>query len=630
MKRLLDKINSPADLKNVAIKDLPKLAKEIREKIIEVTSKNGGHIAPSLGAVEIILSLHYTLDTPNDSILWDVGHQAYTHKILTGRRKQFDTIRQLGGLSGFPNKWESPYDCFTVGHSSTSISQGLGMACARDLIKKKNKVVCVIGDAALTGGMALEALNHAGQMKKDIMIVLNDNELAISKSVGAVSRHLNRIMTNPIYNRMRGDLQKVIKGIPVLGSKAFSIARKLEEGLKNLLVPGIIFEELGFRYFGPVDGHDINSLVSTFTNVLKLKEPRIVHVITKKGKGYKFAEDNPSDFHGTSPFDIKTGIIKASRTKNNSKETYSDVFGRVMVRLGRKNQRIVAVTAAMPDGTGLMKFSKEFPDRFFDVGIAEEHAVTFGAGLAKAGARPFIAIYSTFLQRGYDQIIHDVSLQKLPVIFCIDRAGIAGEDGPTHHGVFDIAFLRHIPNLTIMAPRDGMELEKMMEFTLTLDGPCVIRYPKGSATSHIPQSTFEPIKFGRSEILRNGKDLGIIAIGSMVSNSIKIADLLSEKAIESCVVNARFAKPIDESMLEDITSRVKRIVTIEEGVSSGGFGSAVLEFIERENIKGVRVKRIALPDEFIEHGKREELLKKYHFTADDICENIAQEMFARN
>ncbi|NQT23202.1 MAG: 1-deoxy-D-xylulose-5-phosphate synthase [Candidatus Omnitrophica bacterium] len=629
MSALLKKINSPADLKTIPLKELPKVAEEIRQKIIEVISRNGGHLAPSLGAVEIAVALHYILDTPNDSIVWDVGHQAYAHKILTGRLKQFDTIRQLGGLSGFPNRHESPYDCFTVGHSSTSISQALGLACARDLTGKNNKVVCVIGDAALAGGLALEALNHAGQIKKDIMIILNDNELSISKSVGALSRYLNRIMTNPIYNRIREDLQKIIKAIPLLGSKTFKAARKLEEGLKSLLVPGIIFEELGFRYFGPVNGHDLSSLITTFNNVLKLKEPRIVHVVTKKGKGYKFAEDRPSDFHGTSPFDIKSGIIKTKPTKNSSRETYSDVFGRVMARLGKSNKKIVAITAAMPDGTGLAEFSKEFPDRFFDVGIAEGHAITFSAGMARAGLRPIVAIYSTFLQRGYDQIIHDVSLQKLPVIFCVDRAGITGEDGPTHHGVFDIAFLRHIPNLTVMAPRDGVELEKMMEFALTLNEAVAIRYPKGSAASLMPLSSFKALKLGTSEMLREGKDLAIIAVGSMVSNSLKLADLLSEKGIEASVVNARFIKPLDENMLENVTSRINKIVTIEEGVANGGFGSAILEFIERENIKGVRVKRIALPDEFIEHGKRSEIFKKYHLTADEICENIMEELFGK-
>ncbi len=622
-------IHSPLDLKKIPIKDLPTIAQQIREKIIEVTSRNGGHIAPSLGAVEIIIALHYLLEAPRDKILWDVGHQAYAHKILTGRLKEFDTLRQLGGLSGFPNKDESVYDCFTVGHSSTSISEGLGLACARSLGKENYKVVSVIGDASLAGGMAFEALNHAGQMRKDLMIVLNDNELSISKSVGALSGYLNRIMTNPVYNRVRGDLQKVLKRIPIFGFKAFRAARKLEEGLKNLLVPGMFFEELGFRYFGPIDGHNISLLISTFRNVLRLEEPRIVHVITKKGKGYRFAEENPSDFHGTSPFNTETGKVLKVETQTHPVEAYSEVFGRKITELARNNEKITAVTAAMPDGTGLKRFSKEFPDRFFDVGIAEGHAVTFSAGLARAGLRPVVAIYSTFLQRGYDQIIHDVCLQNLPVIFCLDRAGLAGEDGPTHHGAFDLAYLTHIPNLTIMAPSGGMELEKMLEFALTLNSPVAIRYPKGSTFSRIPGSSFQPIELGKAEVLRQGNDMAIIAIGSMVSNAIKIADLLSEDKIEAYVINARFAKPLDGKMIEDIVSKVKRIVTIEEGVCGGGFGSAILEFIERENIKGIRVKRIGLPNEFIEHGKREELLKKYHLTADEVCETIKMELFEK-
>lgn len=622
-------INSPHDLKKIPLKELPLIAKEIRGKIIEVTSKNGGHIAPSLGVVEIALALHYLLESPRDKILWDVGHQAYAHKILTGRLKGFDTLRQLGGISGFPNKDESIYDSFTVGHSATSISQGLGLACARDLNKEDYKVVCVVGDASLAGGMAFEALNHAGQMKKDLMVILNDNELSISKSVGALSSYLNRIMTNPVYNRVRRDLQRLLKRIPIFGFKAFRAARKLEEGLKNLLVPGMLFEELGFRYFGPIDGHNIDLLVSTFSNVLHFKEPRIIHVITKKGKGYKYAEENPSAFHGTSPFDIDTGEVIKPKNPISGIESYSQVFGKKMQSLARENKKIVAITAAMPEGTGLDKFAEEFPERFFDVGIAEEHAVTFSGGLAKAGLRPFVAIYSTFLQRGYDQIIHDICLQNLPVVLCIDRAGIVGEDGPTHHGIFDLSYLRSIPNLVIAAPRDGLELEKILEFALTLKGPIAIRYPRGSASSHIPSSTFQPIRLGKSEILREGADMAIIAIGSMVSPSIKIADLLSGDGIESYVVNARFVKPLDKEMIEDISKKVKDLVIIEEGISSGGFGAAILEFIEKKNIKNIRIKRIGLPDEFIEHGRRDELFKKYHLTADEIYETIKKELFSK-
>jgi len=622
----LGSINSPGDLKNIPVNDLPILCEEIRERILEVTSKSGGHTASSLGAVEITVALHYLLNTPIDKIIWDVGHQAYAHKILTGRGKNFDTLRQLGGLSGFPNADESEYDSFTVGHSSTSISQALGLACARDLKNEHHKVVAVIGDASLGNGLAFEGLNSTGQLQKDMVIILNDNELSIARSVGALSGYLNRVMANPVYNKVREDLQGLVKKVPVFGFKAFRAARKLEEGLKNLLIPGMLFEELGLRYFGPIDGHNMSQLIGTFTNVMKLKEPRIVHVLTKKGKGYRFAEEKPGTFHGIAPFDIGTGNSRASLSRG-KQEAYSEVCGRKLTALADKNPLIAAVSAAMPDGTGLSEFARRFPERFFDVGIAEEHAVTFAAALAKGGLKPVVAIYSTFLQRAYDQLIHDTSLQRAPVVFCIDRAGLVGEDGPTHHGVFDIAYLRHIPHMMVMAPRDGLELEKMLEFAITLDAPVAIRYPRGSAASQLPASTFAPISEGKAEVLRQGKDLAIIALGSMVSAAVKIADLLSHTHIEACVINARFVKPLDKEMLENVTARTKKIVTLEEGVCDGGFGSAVLECIEQENIKGVRVKRIGLPDEFIEHGTREELMKKYHLTPEQICETIQKELF---
>jgi len=629
-KVFLDKINSPADLKKIPFQDLPLVADEIRRKIIDVTARTGGHVAPSLGAVEIAIALHYLLKMPEDKILWDVGHQAYAHKLLTGRARSFDSLRQLGGISGFPNKYESEYDIFTIGHSSTSISQGLGLACARDLNREDYKIVCVIGDAALANGMALEALNNAGQMKKDITIVLNDNELSISKSVGAISNYLNRVMINPLYNKIREDLQKLLKRVPFFGFKAFRAARKLEEGLKNLLVPGVLFEELGFRYFGPIDGHNLEQLTTTFKSVLEFKEPKLIHVLTKKGKGYRYAEEKPSSFHGIAPFDSITG--EPSRVKANSRcqESYSQVFGRKLTELAEKNSRIVAVSAAMCDGTGLAGFARKFPRRFFDVGIAEGHAVTFSAALAEGGLIPVVAIYSTFLQRGYDQIIHDVSLQNLPVVFCLDRAGLVGEDGPTHHGIFDMAYFRHIPNITVMSPRDGLEFEKMIEYALELRKPVAIRYPRGDASSVLPASTFTPIQMGKSEMLREGRDISLIAIGSMVTVALKTADLLSENGIEACVVNARFVKPLDNEMLEDVfSSGSKKVVTIEEGVSEGGFGSAILEFIERANIKNINIKRIGLPDQFIEHGLREELLKKYHLTAEGISEMIKNEFFER-
>ena len=456
MTRLLDAIKEPADIRRLKLTELPVLARELREEMISTISKTGGHLSSSLGAVELTMAIHYTFDTPRDIVLWDVGHQTYANKMLTGRAKSFSTIRQLGGLSGFPNKDESPaHDIFTSGHSSTSISTALGLVLAKDLDGKNNKTVVVIGDAALAGGMSFEALNHAGHLKKNMIVILNDNELSISKSVGALSRYLNRIITNPAYNKIRRDVERVLIRIPRFGFRAYRAARKLEEGLKNLLIPGMLFEELGFRYFGPIDGHNTAQLINVFKNVMDLDEPLLIHVVTKKGKGYKPAEDNPSAFHSTGPFDIATGATSGK----NSKETFTEAFSSGIIGLAEKDPKIVGVSAAMIDGTGFDRFAKLFPERFFDVGIAEEHAVGLSAGLARGGYKPVVAIYSTFLQRSYDQIIHDVCLQNLPVVFCLDRAGLVGEDGPTHHGMFDIAYLRHIPNLTVMAPKDTGELK---------------------------------------------------------------------------------------------------------------------------------------------------------------------------
>jgi 1-deoxy-D-xylulose-5-phosphate synthase len=621
--RLIDSISSPADLRKLLITELPKVAAEIRREIVETVSKTGGHLASSLGAVELAIAVHYVFNTPKDIVLWDVGHQAYTHKILTGRLRSFPTLRQLGGLSGFPNKNESAeYDPFTTGHSSTSISSALGLAQARDMKGERHKIAAVIGDASLAGGMAFEALNNAGHMNKDLIIILNDNELSISRSVGALSRYLNRIITNPAYNKIRKDVEKVLKRIPRFGFRAYRAARRLEEGLKNLLIPGMLFEEMGFRYFGPIDGHNIAQLVSVFRNIMTLNEPILIHAITKKGKGYKFAEERPDDFHGTAPFDAATG----SRPKGTEAPagTFTDAFGEKMCLLAAEDDRIIAVTAAMLDGTGLKEFAKRFPRRFFDVGIAEEHAVAFSAGLARGGFKPVVAVYSTFLQRGYDQIIHDVCLQNLPVVFCLDRAGLVGEDGATHHGLFDMAYLRHIPGIVLMAPKDGEELKDMLEFAVKSNITAAIRYPK-SAAVNVP-SPKDPVRLGKAQILKEGKDIAIISVGGMADLALKTAELLSGKRIGAMVVNARFIKPIDMELLEDICRDVKRIVTVEEGVLEGGFGSAVLEFIERENIKGVKVRRIGLPDRFIEHGKREELFLKYNLTPETLCDVIMNEV----
>jgi 1-deoxy-D-xylulose-5-phosphate synthase len=620
MPRLIDDINSPDDLKKLDIAELPKVASEIRDEILRTISKTGGHLASSLGSVEVTIALHYVFNTPKDILVWDVGHQTYAHKILTGRLKRFSTLRQLGGLSGFPNKDESPaYDTFTSGHSSTSISTALGLVEARDLAGGSNKVIAVIGDAALAGGMSFEALNHAGHAKKDIVVILNDNELSISHSVGALSRYLNRIISAPAYNKIRLDVEKLLKRIPRFGFRAYRAARKLEEGLKNLLIPGMLFEEMGFRYFGPIDGHNTALLISTFRNLMHLKEPIIIHAVTKKGKGYKYAEARPSDFHGTGEFDIETGV----KTESNTGKTFTDAFGEKMLELGAKDPKVVAVTAAMLDGTGLNDFAKNFPGRFFDVGIAEEHAIGFSAGLARGSYKPVVAIYSTFLQRGYDQMIHDVCLQNLPVVFCLDRAGLVGEDGPTHHGVFDIAYLRHMPGLVVMAPATPEELKAMLEFAIGQKVPVAIRYPKGSAA--YSRDPGWPIRMGKAEIIKTGKKLTIIAIGSMVQIAYDCAGILAKKGIDCGVINARFIKPLDKEVITQASAATKRIVTLEEGVLEGGFGSGVLEFIESSGIKDVKVKRIGLPGKFIEHGKRAELFLKYNLTPDAVCDVIMRE-----
>jgi len=625
MEKLLNKINSPADLKKLSMAELPNLAREMRELILNTVSNAGGHLASSLGSVELAIAVHYIFDTPGDIVLWDVGHQAYGHKILTGRRERFPTLRQLGGLSGFPNKDESPeYDIFTTGHSSTSISTALGLATARDLKGEKNKIIAVVGDAALAGGMSFEALNSAGHMGKDIIIILNDNELSISQSVGALSRYLNRIIATPTYNRIRKDIERVVKRIPRFGFRAYRAARKLEEGLKNLLIPGMLFEEMGFRYFGPIDGHNVSQLAGTLKNLKGLSEPILIHVVTKKGKGYKYAEEDPSSFHGTGPFDIATG--RKSDCQETS-VTFTEAFGQEMALLGLADPKLTAITAAMLDGTGLNDFAAAFPDRFFDVGIAEEHAVGLAAGLARAGFKPVVALYSTFLQRAYDQVVHEVCLQNLPVVFCLDRAGLVGEDGPTHHGVFDIPLLRHVPNLKLLAPATPEELKHMLKFALSCNGPVVIRYPKGVSGYLKPPSL--PIEEGKAETIRQGKDVAIISIGCMVETAMKAADILAKKGVSAMVVNARFIKPIDRGLIIDICRKIKKIATLEDGVLDGGFGSAFLEVLERENINGVKVRRFGLPGIFIEHGKRSELFSKYNLTPEAICDVIERELWEK-
>jgi len=609
----LETLNSPRDLKKLSLEQLPQLAAEVRQRIIEVVSSTGGHLASSLGAVELVIALHYCLDTPRDKIIWDVGHQAYAHKILTGRNKGFATLRQYQGISGFPCHDESPYDTFTTGHSSTAVSLALGLACARDALSKEKyfRVVAVIGDGSLSGGLCFEGLNNTGHLKKDILVILNTNELSIAPNVGALSTYLNKLISLPVYNRFKSSLESFAKSRIPKGSRLLKIANKFEEGLKGLFVPGMLFEELGFRYFGPLDGHNLNILIPRLKNILDIKGPIILHVVTKKGKGYLPAENEPVRFHSAAPFEINTGRPKAKEEKP---KTYTEVFSNKLVDLAKENNRIVAITAAMAEGTGLDKFRQLYPERFFDVGIAEEHAICFAGGLAKEGLKPVIAVYSTFLQRAYDEIMECISLQNLGVILAIDRAGIVGGDGVTHQGIFDIAFLRTIPNLAIMAPKDAAELEAMLEFATTLDSPVALRYPKSSApSSNCPIS---PLQLGEAEILREGKDFVIFALGSMVVPSLEAVELLKKEDLSGVLVNARFAKPLDRKLFMQVASGAKFIFTAEEGIAEGGFGSAVSEIID------MPVIRMGLPDGFVTHGSREVLLGRYGLTAQGIAGKI--------
>jgi len=613
---LLEKINSPQDLKKLSLEQLPLVAGEIRERIIEVVSRSGGHLASSLGAVELTIALHYCLNTPHDKIVWDVGHQSYAHKILTSRKDEFTCLRQYKGLSGFPSKDESIYDTFTTGHSSTAVSLALGLACARDAFlehKEYFKAVAVIGDGSLSGGLCFEGLNNAGHLKKDILVVLNTNELSIAPNVGALSTYLNKIISLPIYNRFKMSLETFVKSRMPKGSRIIKLADKFEEGLKGLFIPGMFFEELGFRYFGPFDGHNLGVLIPTLKNILNIKGPLLLHVVTKKGKGYLPAENEPVKFHSASPFDIKTGKSLAEKRPGYFK-SYTEVFSDKLLELAKNNKRIFAITAAMPEGTGLDKFRDAFPDRFFDVGIAEEHAICFASGLAKAGCRPVVAIYSTFLQRAYDQIIEEIALQELPVVLAIDRSGIVGGDGVTHQGVFDIAFLRSIPNMVLMAPKDGLELEMMLEFALNLDLPVAIRYPK--TLTKLTDSQTAELELGKPEILKEGKDFAVIALGSMVAVSYEAMEILKQEGLSGTLINARFVKPLNQSFLQEITRKSKFIFTVEDGILEGGFGSAVME------LTGQTVYRFGLPSEFIPCGKRDILLEEYNLTAASIADKI--------
>jgi 1-deoxy-D-xylulose-5-phosphate synthase len=618
---LIKNIESPADLKKLTQEELPLLAEELRDIIIEQVSCEGGHLASNLGVVELTIALHYVFNTPLDKIVWDVGHQSYAHKLLTGRFKKFATLRKYRGLSGFPKMEESPFDAFGTGHSSTSISAALGIAEARDKRGERFKVIPVIGDGALTSGLAFEGLNNAGQLKKDLLVILNDNEMSISKNVGALSAYLNRILTGEAFQKLKKETKSFLEHIPKLGAPVSKMAQRAEETIKGLFLPGILFEELGFTYIGPIDGHDIDLLIETFSRVRQLNEPVLLHVITKKGRGYKFSEKDPCVFHGIGPFDLDTGTVSSDPTT----PTYSEVFGKALTALAQEDIRLVAISAAMREGTGLDIFSEKFPERFYDVGIAEPHAVTFAAGLASHGLRPVVAIYSTFLQRAYDEIIHDVCLQNLPVIFAIDRSGIVGEDGATHQGVFDISYLRHIPNLLVMSPKDAPELRGMLRLALHHDGPSAIRYPRGRVKQPIGYSAKEAaVTMGKGELLSQGDDIALIAIGNAVSPAFKAAEMLRKEGISPCVINARFIKPLDEELILSTASRVKRIVTVEENVLAGGFGSAVLECLNKAELDDVSVRRIGIEDEFVEHGSQSILRKKYSLDDEGIyrvCKN---------
>jgi 1-deoxy-D-xylulose-5-phosphate synthase len=594
---LLEKINAPDDLKRLSLSELAELADEIRPYITDVISKTGGHLASNLGAVELTIALHYVFNPPEDKIIWDVGHQCYTHKILTGRRESFRTIRQDGGLSGFPSKCESPYDVFDTGHASNSISIAVGLAESKRKINGDSKIIAVIGDGSLTGGMAFEALNQAGHLKIDIIVILNDNEMSISKNIGAMSSYLNRIMTGEFMSNIREEIKKKMKNMPTI----YKTARYLEEAIKGFFTPGVIFEELGFQYFGPVDGHNIGHFVEMLRNIKRLKGPIIVHAMTKKGKGYLHAEDDPERFHGISSFELSTGESTGSGAK-----TYTDVFSATMIELAQKDEKIVAVTAAMGLGTGLDMFSNLFPERFYDIGIAEQHGVTFAAALALGGLRPFVAIYSTFLQRAFDQIIVDVCLQNLPVVFAIDRSGLVGQDGPTHHGVFDLSYFRHIPNMVLMAPKDGNELRQMLYSAYMYNRPAAIRYPRGEAQGVPTDETFREIPLGTWETLREGEELTIIACGNMVYPAIDVAEELEKEGIVVGVVNGRFIKPMDADVLFKTASRTKRILTLEENTLIGGFGSGVMELLSKGE-KIVPVKSMGIPDTFITHGSQKKL-----------------------
>lgn len=606
---LLNRIDNPSELKKLSIEQLDLLAAEIRTLIIETVAKNGGHLAPSLGVVELAIAIHYVFDTPNDKVIWDVGHQAYAHKILTSRRDRFHTLRTYGGISGFPKRAESPFDTFDTGHSSTSISAGLGISTAKGLKGEKSKVVAVIGDGSMTAGLAYEGLNQAGDTEKDLIVILNDNEMSIAPNVGAFSSFLSRKMTGRRFVSLKRDLENFLKSVPGVGENILNLFRRSEDSFITFFTPGMLFEAFKFRYVGPINGHRVDRLIETLENTSHLKGPTLIHVLTKKGKGYGPAEKDPAYYHGVGSFEVSTGT-PPPKAAGESIPTYTRVFGDTMVDLAKQEKKLFAITAAMPEGTGLNRFGDLYPERFLDVGIAEQHAVTYAAGLATEGFIPVVAIYSTFLQRAYDQIIHDVCLSNLHVIFCIDRGGLVGEDGPTHHGYFDITYLRSLPNITVMAPKDENELRHMLFTAMSHNGPIAIRYPRGAGVGITMTPGYEKIPIGEAELLKQGKDLCIIAVGSMVYPALEAANLLEKEGVLARVVNCRSIKPLDPKLAE-YGKVAGKVLIVEENIRQGGLGSAVLEMFSDMGIRNLLIKRIGLPDQFIEHGPISLLKEKY-------------------
>ena len=615
---IIDNVNNNKDLKKLNYEEKKELANEIREYLIETISKTGGHLASNLGVVELTIALESVFNLPKDKIIWDVGHQSYVHKIINGRREKIKKIRQFGHISGFPKTKESDTDCFNTGHSSTSISAALGMAIARDLKKEDYNIVSVIGDGALTGGMALEALNHVGSIKKKMIIILNDNEMSISKNISGMNELLTKLRLKKKYRKSNNKLKKIINAIPIIGQYLTYIIKKLKKTLKQLFIPGMYFEEIGLKYIGPIDGHNIEELETIFRKAKNIDEPVLIHVVTKKGKGYKFAEETPEKYHGVSPFNINTGVVSSST------KTYSSVFGDKLCELAKNNKNIVAITAAMKDGTGLSKFSEMYKERFYDVGIAEQHALTLAAGIAKDGMIPVVSIYSSFYQRGYDQVIHDICTQNLHVVMCVDRAGCVGSDGETHQGLFDLSFFRIIPNIVILAPKNFEELELMLEYAIKINKPVVIRYPRGGEKGKsLPSS---PIKYAKAEVLKKGKDISIIAIGNMVSRAIDVATILEKENIKCDVINMRFLKPLDEVTIINSIKKTKNVITIEDNTIIGGLSSSIKELIVNNNLNNIKIKSYAYPDKFIEHGKVDELEKKYKLDLQSIVDDIKKEV----